>query len=250
MNTLARLAHIASVVVLFAASPIARAQEPESAPSDCGTELARTGQYEAAVAPMTRCLSLQPTMARAFNLAIVLRNAGQARRALGLLDQIERGTYGELPESRREALVAQRATTLASVATVVVTLPPMEDQGEISMDGLDTRPAMAGATVTFYVDPGEHVIVLTYGSGYEPWRNVLSVSRGEHLDVRAQPNASPVHSDDDEGWLIGLGIGGGLALVAGAIILGVVLSSGPEQPTCRDRVCIETLVVSEPLLRF
>ena len=249
MNTLARLAHLAGVVMLFAGSPIASAQEPESSPSDCGTELARNGEYEAAVAPMTRCLELQPTMATAFNLAIVLRNAGQARRALGLLDELARGTYGEMPESRREALAAQRATTLASLATVVVTLPPMEgDGGEISMDGLDTRPTMASATVTFHVDPGEHVIVLTC-AGYEPWRYVLSVSRGERLEVRARPNSSPVGNENDE-LLIGLAIGGGVALVAGAIILGVILSSGSEQPQCRDRACIETLVASEPLLRF
>ncbi len=39
--------------------------------------------------------------------------------------------------------------------------------------------------------------------------------------------------------------------ILGAMVLGVVLGSGTDQPSCTGgRPCIETLVATEPLLRF
>lgn len=244
----------------------ARAQE-EARAIDCGEELARRGDYEAAVEPMTRCFELAPRMSLAFNLAIVLRNAGQARRALALLDELARGAYGEVPEARREALAAQREATLASVATLVVSLPAPGASAEISVDGIETHAVGATETsATFHVDPGEHAI--TAQGEVCAAREVLSVSRGDRREVvlRVTPCA-PVGEDvplaasraagetdrggGDDAVLLGVGIGIGVAVVAGAVALGIVLGSGTDAPSCTGgRACIETLVATEPLLRF
>lgn len=254
---------LAATVSLCLASG-ARAQEARAV--DCGEELARRGDYEAAVAPMTHCFELAPRMSTAFNLAIVLRNAGQARRALALLDEIAEGRYGEVPPARREALAAQREATLASVATIDVSLSDTSASAEVSVDGLESHGVGPTAvTATFHVDPGEHAITASGAACAE--REVLSVSRGDRREVvlsvrpcgesgasdtaRASSTSGPSDGSSDDGPLIGVAIGVGVAVVVGAIVLGVVLGSGTDQPSCTGgRPCIETLVATEPLLRF
>ena len=99
---------LAATVSLCLASG-ARAQEARAV--DCGEELARRGDYEAAVAPMTHCFELAPRMSTAFNLAIVLRNAGQARRALALVSESETSIVATLARvaSRWAANASRRA---------------------------------------------------------------------------------------------------------------------------------------------
>lgn len=258
------------VLVLVCASMLAASIVPCSSraqsiapPPDCGEELARRGDYEAAVEPMTRCFDRAPRMATAFNLAIVLRNAGQARRALALLDRIEAGELGAVPRSRRAALASQREATLASLATIVVTLPGATAASEIDVDGIETQAPSADGTATFHVDPGEHAI--TVGGDVCASREVISVSRGDRREITltivacsvvpeatrlAAPSGAPQGGGDD-GVFIGLAVGVGVAIVAGAIVLGVVLGSGVDEPSCAgDRLCIQTLVSTEPLLRF
>jgi hypothetical protein len=97
---------------------------------------------------------------------------------------------------------------------------------------------------------------------------VLSVSRGDRREVVLRvtpcapvgegvpPTASRAAGEADRGGgddavLLGVGIGIGVAVVAGAIALGIVLGSGTDAPSCTGgRACIETLVATEPLLRF
>ncbi|MBN8612951.1 MAG: hypothetical protein J0L92_20335 [Deltaproteobacteria bacterium] len=258
------------VLVMVCASMLAASIVPCSSraqavapPPDCGEELARRGDYEAAVEPMTRCFDRAPRMATAFNLAIVLRNAGQARRALALLDRIESGELGAVPASRRAALASQREATLASLATIVITLPGATAASEIDVDGIETQAPSADGTATFHVDPGEHAI--TVGGDVCASREVISVSRGDRREVTlestpcssaiatpmGEPGARAVDGGGDDGVLIGVGIGVGVAIVVGAIVLGVVLGSGTDRPDCTGgRACIETLVSTEPLLRF
>lgn len=249
------------VLTLGLVASRAAAQEEARVPS-CGEELARRGDYEAAVAPMMRCLELAPRMSTAFNLAIVLRNAGQARRALSLLREIEAGRYGEVPAARREALAAQTEATLASLATIVVTMPAATGAGVVEIDGLEAETLEVGASVTFHVDPGEHAI--TARGDVCADRAVVSVSRGARREValalgpcsgaasaEAVRPSPDMAAPGDDGVLIGVAVGVGIALVAGAIVLGVVLGSGTDQPSCTGgRPCIETLVATEPLLRF
>jgi len=229
---------------------------------ECGTRAITEERYAEAEAYLSRSLEREASVRTAFNLAIALRNQGRARRALTLLRELEQGRYGEVPAERRDSLARQIETNLASLATVVVTLPAGVATARVELDGVESQELAGAGEARFVVEPGDHAIFAsTQGSCME--RSLFSVSRGQTRAIRlvstacaselpvasASAEATPVDGGSDDGIVIGVGIGIGVAIVAGAIVLGVVLGSGTDPAMCTGgRPCIETLV--EPLVRF
>lgn len=229
----------------------------------CGTRALTDERYAEAEAYLARSLERQASVRTAFNLAIALRNLGRARRALTLLRDLEAGRYGEVPAARRDSLARQIETNLASLATVVVSLPAGVASARVELDGVESQELAGADEARFVVEPGEHAI-LASAAGACMERAGLSVSRGEARSVRLVampcPSEEPAPTGataattagadrgSDDGLALGLGIGIAVAVVAGAIVLGVVLGSGTDAPSCTgDRPCIETLVAP---LRF
>jgi hypothetical protein len=263
-----------ALAILFCLAPLASAHAqrtrcgPPEAMDDaaqlyeCGTRALTAEDHAQAERYLACSLEREASVRTAFNLAIALRNLGQARRALSLLQDLERGRYGEVPSERRESLARQIETNLASLATVVVALPPELASARVELDGVEHQDLRDGSReARFFVEPGEHA-VLASADGVCMERQVLSVSRGQTrmvaLVARACPETAPPAADprapsgerdasgSDDGVWIGLGVGLGAAVVAGVIVLGVVLGSGANPPTCEGGVCIETLLDASP----
>lgn len=245
----------------------AEAMHDATALYECGTEAIRERRYAEAEAYLQRSLEREASVRTAFNLAIALRNLGRARRALGLLRDLDAGRFGEVPDERRESLARQIETSLDSLATVVVVLPAGLARASIEVDAVERREVTDAEEAHFVVEPGEHAI-LASAEGACLERAVVSVSRGQRttvqlastpcpsrespsgpLDVAPDARVPSAPSPSDDSVLIGVVIGVCVAIAAGGIALGVVLGSGVDAPTCTGGApCIATLV--EPLVRF
>jgi tetratricopeptide (TPR) repeat protein len=174
-----------------------------------GVELARAERFEEAADRFRRAYEIRPAPAIAFNLASALTRLGRLVESTELLQQ------------------ALRAPDLQ---------PDLRSAVELQLREITPRVGR----LTVPIDPGAHV-VLALRDGDEVAREDVAVAEGapvevtlaipertevpaEALRVSADPEPRDAPPQDDSGVWIGLGVGIGVALVAGAIVTGVVLA--------------------------
>ncbi len=226
--------------------------DPE-ARADTLTEEARTataaGDHRRAARLLREALSLAPGPARAFNLSLVLREAGDVVQAAETMDALLSGRYGELPDDKRARAEEIRAELSGQAATMIIRVA---GSARVTLH-LDDRPiadAVPGTPLRLQVNPGEHVVVAraedretqSHHLVAEAGRSVtldldLAPPERDADDPPVLPSALPEpEPTDDAGpspWIF-VAIGVGLALVAGGVALAVVLTSddapGAELP--------------------
>lgn len=256
-----------AVLVLHAnAGPVAAQDDPTRSASartlfEEGIQLAERGQWRDATDRFRRALALRDSPVIRFNLAAALAELDQVVEASELLRGLLR-TRGldAAVQAQAEERLAQAAARIAKLHVQVAT---QIDGMSVELDGHVLPAALVG--VAMPVDPGSHSARLVR-SGAELDRKQLDLAAGESGTLtlapealsprqtaqRAVPDAtaSPAvlssasagprqdSSDTDKRkkrmwWGIG---GGAVALVAGAVIAGVLLShrSNGAEPYAGD----------------
>ncbi len=159
-----------------------------------GAELAKDGQWSAALAQFERSSKLRPHPGTTYNIGICERALGQyvrARRTLArALDQ--RATDGELPEATVAEIQKLRAEIDGLVGTLDVTLLPADARIAIDGQPLEPAPAAGGMPVvlagTLPPGPGRPAPAPTFRVVLDPGHHVFVISREGFSDA--------VHAED------------------------------------------------------
>jgi hypothetical protein len=178
-----------------------------------------------------------------------LYHLGRCHSNLGMLllakEELERAV--EVAEDQRERELAKRAyeellVARAGIASLTLVAPPDGDVGEASIDG---EAVKYGFGLTIPVDPGQHTVHVTF-VGRPPLELTVSLGRGENgslavpargaiagspLTAVAAGEHGPHKSYKALGWAM---VGGGLAMVAGGVVLWVLRDNavGTLTPVC------------------
>ncbi len=167
----------------------------------------------------TESLERDPSVATAYNLALVKQNRGRFVDARRLFEQLLGGEFGALPRERRAVVAERLADATARLAVVVVRLDAPSG-GELRVDGRAEGSVVPGATVRTQVDPGTHVVVVRLDDGRER-RIPIEVDEGDHVEHEVHFEALP-RSATRRRWTIGLSLAA-VVLAATAVGLGVGL---------------------------
>jgi hypothetical protein len=242
------------LVALAFATPIARAQLDQD---ELGTEgggeadvlitaareAAEAGRLDDAADYLRQALDDTPRPAVAFNLSLVLRDAGKIVEAVEVVDSLLSGRWGDVPPDRQTRAQEIRAELSALIATLVVRVSGAE-RATLEVDGDPVADAVSGTTLRLQVNPGEHDVRAQAEGMQSITRSVRSISgRSATVSFALEPDRSeemilpatdPVSDAPDEGsgvspWIF-VAIGAAALLVGGAIALGVVLSGQSEDP--------------------
>ncbi|MAQ15492.1 MAG: hypothetical protein CMN30_11940 [Sandaracinus sp.] len=135
-----------------------------------------------------------PARRTAHNLAGVLRELGQPTAALAILDDLIRGTYGELGEDEVAAAREQRLQTLQTLATLDVLVEGAE-AGRVSVDGREVASFRGGERRTIRLDPGEHRLRLRAPT-------FLAIDREVTLAPGATDEIAVSFPEGDQGLLV------------------------------------------------
>jgi tetratricopeptide (TPR) repeat protein len=233
--------------------------DPE-AEADTLTEAAReataAGQVEEAVRLLREALERAPGAARAFNLSLVLRDAGAIVEAVETIDALLAGRWGALPDDRRLRAEEIRAELATRIATLIIRVSGAE-RVSLQLDDRAIADALEGTALRLQVDPGRHVVVAR-ADGHDALRREVDAAAGRSVTlalalepvqspdpILPPPNPHPAPRDEGSGvspWIF-VAIGAAL-LIGGGIALGVALSSGG------DSQAPETFVGRAETLRF
>lgn len=208
-----------------------------------GIELSDHGQWHEAIDRFRRALALRDSAVIAYNLGIALEHDGHPVEAA---ERFRRVTRDEAAGATMRS-DAQAALTEAEAAIAWVTTTWEGDSAELALhvDGAERPLALLGARMP--LDPGDHHVALVRG-GVEVAAGRITVRASEvsslALETLETPVVEVVPVDDDVAseaagggggergedpapW-IGLGVGAGVVVVAGAITLAIVLTPMPD----------------------
>lgn len=182
-----------------------------------GQRAADESRWSDALAHFRRAYELSRNPVALHNVAATLRLLGryvEARDALGALLTEHEGLALDL---RREAQ-AMRADVEPRIARLELEIPDVPAL-TLVIDGAVRAAAPPEHTVE--LDPGEHALVAT-APGHAPfqWHGALAPGQTRRVAIELAPApADRTH----EHWAIGLGIGGGV-LVLAAVVAGVAVA--------------------------
>jgi hypothetical protein len=242
---------------LTATRAFAAAPDPAQALFDRGLEAFKAGRYDVACPALEQSYKLDPLPGALFTLAECELKRGHLAAASARYDEYLR-VYAALPpdkqakQAERERIaVSQRAAIASRVAELTLVLPagaPRETQ--VMRDGVPVAAAALG--VPALVDPGEHVITIQV-PGRPPNEMRVSLSAGEKkgvaLEVRLEAASSAVSvsvgeqsaesgqpSGANRTLIIAGGAVAGVAVVAGAIFVGLWASKGSSASSLASMV--------------
>ncbi|RLB51656.1 MAG: hypothetical protein DRJ42_16455 [Deltaproteobacteria bacterium] len=218
---------------------VARAEELATAARDA----AAAGHLDAAASLLREALTAAPRRALAFNLTLVLRDAGKFVEAIEVIDELLGGRWGELPDDRRAQADELRSELSGGVATLIIRVSGA-DRVTLRLDGEPVADAVPGASLRLQVNPGDHRIEAEADGAVPVTRSIeAAVGRSATVTLALEPaNATdPIFSPpdtpgepDDDGagvspWVfVAIGVA---VLAAGGIALGVALGSSGDDPT-------------------
>lgn len=228
------------------APPTSRAQSDASETAAArelygqGVLAAEAGELEAAIARFERSYALSPRDATLLNLAQVQERAGRVVAAIDSYRRFLARAEAEMLAQHGERARASIDALLPRVARLEVVVFGVQESDELLLDGAPLARASLGLDLP--VDPGRHEVRVRRGDavcGSES-RELRPGGRAT-IELRVfcaavvTPTDPRTHAPSvgsaDPAPFVALGIGGGVVL-AGAIVLGVVLSSpapaGPE----------------------
>lgn len=209
-----------------------------------GVQAAEAGRWEDARAAFERSYELAPRDATLLNLAVALGQTGRLvaaieayRRFLARADDAARAQGGA---HARDAVAALEAR----IAHVSLTVRGLEEGDVVALDEVPIAHAAMGLDLP--VDPGAHVVTITR-DGRECARRALELSESARRDLEVvatcppppvEPDlslpptpAEPEDRGEDPAPWIALGVGAGVAVIAGIVIAAVVLTSqAPADP--------------------
>ena len=211
------------------------ANEPCAVTDDGGgLDAACVARLEPVIADLERSIACRPSLAASNNLAVALRRQGRVMRALALFEAILRGEHGALTAAQRAGIEEQIERARGDLAMLEV-----EVRDEAGPHGAEIRvdERLAGAVsadepvLRVVVDPGLHRVEAASDTHATPEPARVPVGRGEVHEVslaldralRAPTPAEAPAARDDTPW-VAMGVLGGVALVAGGIVLAVVLA--------------------------
>ncbi len=228
-----------------------------------GIELAREGNYQAALSEFRAAYRLVPTYQVLYNIAQVQAHLGDYAAALGSYEQYIDLGADEIEAGRREEVRQQISKLRSRVGdlTVLVTLP----NSEILVDDVDVgRSPLAGAlrvsagrrkvtvqnggrSLTKYVEiAGQHATEVTFDLGPPPAEKAPGPDPASPKDKPAPSEASHRVAEATESRMhrvpwTAWGITGGLT--GAAIVLGIVALTASDdlegllkQPTTRNEL--------------
>ncbi len=186
------------------------------------------------IADLERSIACHPSLAAYNNLGVALRRQGRVMQALALFEAILRGEHGALTATQRASIEEQIERARGDLA--MLEIGARDEAGphdaEVRVDERVAGAVSASEPVLrVVVDPGLHRVEAVSGTHAAPEPARVPVGRGEVRDVtislsralRALAAPAAPAPRDDTPWIV-LGVGGGVALVAGGIVLGVVLA--------------------------
>ena len=251
-----RISALLGVAMLLAPATRAQAQDAEATSAAArrlfnqGVELADHEQWPAAVVRFRHALTLRESSVILFNLAVALGHEGHPVEAAELFRRVIRSPSSDA--ALREEATRALAVVEPRIAWADVSFAASSAGLTLAVDGADRSIALLGGSLP--LDPGSHEITLAH-AGHVVARAGLTVAPGAHATLRLEviagsedelarpehdraPSVSPelavalstadAPRDDTTLW-IGLGVGGGIVLVAGVIVLAVVLVP-PSEP--------------------
>lgn len=223
------------------------AESPEASPVSLGEARARA-MFERAIAELEaghaaagrdllqRSLSILPTTAARFNLAIALRETGELTEARVQLDILARDP--SVSPAIRARVEELRAELDASIATLRIrAAEPGSAPTEVEVDGVAVGELEGESSLRVSVDPGEHRVA----GLRETWRGVerVTVQRGELRDVVLELSPFTEPSTEVEAWPF-LVAGGVVAAVGAALAIILVVVLG--EPAHPEAVTVRALV--------
>jgi len=177
---------LVGLTVLAGAAETARAQDPDDEITEArvafeaGRAALESGDLPGAVEALERSLTLHPTAATAWNLAVARARAGDDVGAAELAAHLARGTYGPLPEGQR----AQAGALLGELAERVGRLRIRVTGAAapwLLVDGARQPLAPDGSRLIFLA-PGDHTVVVG-AAGVRERRFDGHWARGEAREV-------------------------------------------------------------------
>lgn len=176
---IAVLASLVAVSHAAAQSPTAEEQAREL--FDRAVSLLAEEHYGEAHDLLVEALELDPRASTAFNLASVLVGLNRAREASDLLDRVERGEYGELPEEHAGSVQALRAAIEARLGYIEIRAhgAPAID---IELDGTLLETVAEDSVTERQVDPGIHE-VRGIAEGHTTATERVTIGAGERRRV-------------------------------------------------------------------
>ncbi|MEM9193124.1 MAG: hypothetical protein AAGF12_28380 [Myxococcota bacterium] len=212
-----------------------------------GTALLGEERFAEARAVLERAFALEPRASTGFNLASALHGEGRSVEAATLLDRVEAGEFGALPEGYQEVVADLRSAIGETIATLVLDLRrPTEAQ--LLLDGEAIGSIAVGSRVERLLSPGVHRLEAV-APGYRPWTRQLPLRTGQRLRVPIEllPLSSeplPIEEVEEGGFPVWvLVVAGAALLVGGGIAVGVLVAGSSDDGALRcDPVlgCIDT----------
>lgn len=242
-------AAIAAVATIVLLSSVARAQSDGDRSSDAiaaralfheGVERSDAGAWEDAVDRFRRALALRDSPIIAYNLGVALAHTGHPVEAAERFRRVVRDE--EASEAARAEARHDLAEVEARIAWLVVDWSGDARSHALEVDHEPRPIELLGTEIP--LDPGAHEITVLRGERVVAV-GTYTVTAGQHAHTTLETVAAPEPVDEEEvgpapaaptepnegedpAPFIALGVGGGVLLVAGAIVLGVTLAPVPE----------------------
>ena len=242
---------VAVVLAICVGGASARAQSASESSSDAiaaralfheGVELSDAGDWPEAVDRFRRALALRDSPIIAYNLGVALAHTDHPVEAAERFRRVvrdEAASEAARTEARRDLARAE-----AAIAWLVVDWSGDPRSHSLEVDDEPRAIELLGTEIP--LDPGAHEIEVLRGERVVA-TGTYTVRAGQHASLTletlalpepvdedevvapAAPASAPAHGGgEDPAPFIALGVGGGVALVAGAIVLAVVLTPAPE----------------------
>lgn len=212
-----------------------------------GVEAFRRGDLVAAIDAFERSLAVRAGPAAAFNLASVLSEANEPRRAFLLVEALRSGEYGPIAADRQAAIDELEERLRAELVRARIRIRgPAE--ATVVLD--EEEGVLVRGELTTYLERGSHVVRASaagHGEVSDTFRAVFGAESSIVLELRpaaaAQAGARrraprPIASataggEEDAGSLAWLWIGGAIAVGAGALVALLLLvdpfAQGPRE---------------------
>jgi len=251
------LASIATAALVLAAPGRARADDAADARRlfDQATPVLRARRFAEARDLLRRSLTLHPSAATAFNLAVALRGTGETTEAVATFDSVLGGRFGTISSDEAAQVGRLRAETARDLGTLEIQASGAP-QLELIVDGAAAATIDDRSRIVRQVDAGRHRVEARATDGRHAEREI-DVERGATAPVvlvlpaapapRAEParaqvldeprrgggHASASVGDEGDGgsssavWWIA----GGVVVAAGVAIVAWLLLSGGADPT-------------------
>ncbi|MEM9194123.1 MAG: hypothetical protein AAGF12_33420 [Myxococcota bacterium] len=204
-------------LVVHAAVASAQSVDSEALEAEA-RQAAEQGLFGRARELFEQVLADDPSVASAFNYALVLRADDDPLEALAVLERISDGAFGPIAPTQDQPVVDLRRDLERIIATLLIRVRGVPS-AEIRVDGELVAESERGRPLQVQTNPGDRRRLVT-SSGRDPIERVVAADSGATTEVAFRFPPAPVEPEERRGspwpWIIGT--------VASLVVVGAVVA--------------------------